>query len=161
MLNKEVLFVWDLIIVFFLYGGMKAEEDNAVLKQETKGLTMKDVIGKNYAVIRWDAKLNALYALMKTSREHTIITKNPQGVYCVVNVFDQKALKSAGSVSDISAEIPSIQSSSNISDALSKIEAVPFRIGVVLNGKKLMGIATGSTYWRSLRAHGWQIEERL
>ncbi len=153
VLNKEVLFVWDLIIVFFLYGGMKAEEDNVVLKQETKGLTMRDVIGKNYAVIRWDAKLSDLYALMKRSREHTIITVNPQGVYCVVNVFDQKVLKNAGSVADISAEIPSIQASSNISDALSRIESVPFRIGVVLNGKKLIGIATGQHVSAFLALH--------
>ena len=65
-------------------------------------------------------------------------------------------------MSDISAEIPGIQASSNISDALSKIESVPFRIGVVLNGKKLMGIATGQHVSAFLALHmAGKIEERL
>ena len=153
LINKEIIFIWDLIIVFFLYEGMRAEEDNVMIRQATKGLTIKDAMSGNYAIVKWNSKASELYNLMKKSREHTLITKNPQGVYCVVNVFDQGALKRAASVKDLAAEIPNMQSSTTISDAVSKIEAAPFKIGVILRGKKLIGIATGQHISAFLALH--------
>ncbi len=150
---KEIIFIWDIIIVFFLYEGMKAEEDNVFIRRETKGLTIKDAMNKNYAIIKWDAKPSELFNLMKKSQEHTILTKNPSGVYCVVNVFDRTSLNKSGSVSSLAAEIPNLQYSSTISDAVSKIETTPFKIGAILRGKKLIGIATGQHISAFLALH--------
>lgn len=140
---KESLILIDFITVFFLYEGTKAEEGNAIITRETKGLTVKDVIGRGYAQIRWEAPIRDLFPLLKRSREHVILTKAPDGRYQLVNVFDQASLGRAARISDLAVEIPNVQDSSTITDALSKIEATQFRIGAVLKGNKLVGIATG------------------
>lgn len=151
--NKEVIFIWDLIIVFFLYEGMRAEEDNVRIREETKGLTIKDAMSRNYIVVKWDAKTNQLFNLIKKKQEHIIITKNPRGVYCAVNLFDRAALRQSISVGSLAVEIPNIQSTSTISDAVSKVESTSFRIAAVLKGRRLIGLATGQHISAFLALH--------
>lgn len=141
--NKETMFIWDLIIVFFLYEGMRAEESNAQIRNETKGMKLGDTIGKNYSLIGWDAKSDALYSLITRKGGHIILTKSPAGVYYLVNVFDQNALGKANRVSDLAVEVPNLQNSTKMADALASIESTQFRIGAVLKGKKLLGVSTG------------------
>lgn len=141
--NKETMFIWDLIIVFFLYEGMRAEEGNAQIRNETKGMKLRDVISGNYSLIGWNASAGSLYSLIKRRGEHIMLTKSPAGTYCLVNVFDQNAISKARRVCDLAIDIPNLQHSAGMADALASIESTQFRIGAVLNGRKLIGIATG------------------
>jgi Zn-dependent protease len=151
--NKEIILIWDLIIVFFLYEGMRAEEDNVLIKRETAGLTIKDAVSRNYVVVGWNEKADRLYRLVKTKQEHIILTKSPEGTYCLVNIFNRKLISHSMPVSDLAVEMPNIQSSSTIVDAVSRIEANQFRVGAVLRGKKLLGIATGQHISALLALH--------
>ena len=141
--NKETMFIWDLIIVFFLYEGMRAEEGNAQMRNETKGMKLLGTLSNNYSVIGWNASSDALYSLISRRGGHIILTKDPTGTYFLVNVFDQNRLGKASRVADLAVEVPNLQVSAKMADALASIESTQFRIGAVLRGKKLLGIATG------------------
>ncbi len=159
-LSKEIIFVWDLIIVFFLYQGMQSEEYSVTIKKETAGLAVKDVASRNFTIIGWNAKTQSLYNLLKKSQEHIILTKNPQGQFQLVSVFDRQAIKNAAFVRQLAVEIPNIQYNTNISDALARIDSNSFRIAVVLKGKALVGVATGQYINAFLTLHMANMADR-
>jgi len=145
---RELIFLWDLIIVFFLYEGAKAEEESATVKHETKGMTIKDAISKNYSVIEWESSPKRLYEIIKRKKEHIILTQSPEGDYQLVNIFDRKAIAGADSISRLAVQIPNIQASTSIYDTMQKIEGTGFRVAAVFKGRTLLGIVT----WQYMNA---------
>lgn len=151
--TRELTLVWDLVIVFFLYEGMKAEEGAVIIGNETKGLKIRDAVSRRYSVIYRDASSKSLYSLLKRRKEHIILTRMPRGEYALVNVFDRKAVARASSVSELAVEIPNIQASTSVSDTLSRIEDTSFRVAAVLEGSRLLGVATGQYITAFLALH--------
>ena len=151
--SKEIILVWDFIIVFFLYEGMKAEQNAVIIKQETKGMTINDAMNKNFSTIGWSSTPKDLYLLIKKKKEHLILTKSPSGSYALVNVFDKQEISKASSISDLAIQVPNVRCNASISDVMSSIDATPFRVAAVLKGKKLVGIATGQHITAFLALH--------
>ncbi len=142
--SRELILVWDLVIVFFLYQGAAAEEENVTTRRQTKGMTMADAVNKDYAIIGYNAKLSELYGLVKSKKEHLILSKTPQGDYALVDIFDKNAIKKASNVRDILISIPNLPASMALMDAMSKLDSNVYRVAAVVKGKKLIGIATAS-----------------
>jgi Zn-dependent protease len=162
ILSRELIVVWDLIIVFFLYGGMKAEQDAVIIKQETRGMTAGDAMTTGYSTIGWNAKPGSLYQLVRRKREHVILTKSPAGVYFLVNVFDKQALRRSSTIAELAVQIPNMQSSANVSDVMASLDATEFRVAAVLKGRRLVGVATGQHIAAILALHmEKKREERL
>ncbi len=142
--SKELIFLWDILIVFFLYQGVVAEENAVTIKRDTKGMAVSQATTDNYAIIDYDANVKLLYNLIKDKKEYIILTKNPQGDYELVDLFSRQGLKNAKKVSDISETIPNMQSNMSMIDALVQLEGSPYHVGAVLSGKNLLGIATAN-----------------
>ncbi|MHB1830085.1 MAG: site-2 protease family protein [Candidatus Micrarchaeaceae archaeon] len=151
--SKEIILVWDFIIVFFLYEGMKAEQNSVIIKQETRGMSINDAMNTNFSTIGWNSKPRALYILVKKKKEHLIFTKSPSGNYALVNVFDKQEISKASSISDLAIQVPNVQHNASISDVMSSIDGTAFRVAAVLKGKKLVGIATGQHIAAFLTLH--------
>ncbi len=141
--SRELIMVWDLVIVFFLYEGVKSEEESVTIRQETKGMTIKSALYKNYCVIDRDAKPEELYDLIKRKKAHIILTRTADGDFALLDVFDMKAVSKSGSIISLAVKIPNIKDTSSISDALAKAGETQFRIAAVLRGDKLVGVANG------------------
>ncbi len=150
---KELTLIWDMIIVFFIYGGMKAEESAVTMREKVKGLTVADALSGNYALIRYDAGISELYNTMRRRKEHIILTKAPAGEFAMVNIFDKQAVSKAAHVRDIAVQIPNLPATTNLVDALSKTEGNAYRVSAVVRGGRLLGIATGNHITAFLTLH--------
>lgn len=142
--SKELIFIWDVIIVFFLYQGMTAERTNITIKKETSGMKIGDAVITNYSLVDFNSKPSKLYQLLKSGKEHIMLSKLPDGTYELVDIFNSEALKSAKSVKDLLVPIPNLPYNTGISDAMAKLDASGRQIGVVIKGGKIAGIVTGT-----------------
>lgn len=142
--SKESLALWNLIIVFFLYQGMSAEQESVEVRMETKGMLVSETVTQNYALIPYNSKLSDLYRLMKAKKEHIVLCKAPDNQYYLVDLFNNQALRRAGQIKDILVQIPNIPASMNIPDAMGRIDSNVYRIAAVTRGGRLIGLATGS-----------------
>lgn len=142
--SKELILIWDLIIVFFLYQGMSAERSNIIMKRDTSGMKIGDAVTKNYAIVDYNAKPARLYQLLKSKKEHIMLSRMPDGTYALVDMFNKATLNSAKSVKDLLVPIPNLPYSTSMSDAMAKLDASGRQVGVVVKGKSLVGLVTVS-----------------
>ena len=138
---KEFVFLWNLLIVFFLYGGAEAEQDMNEIRKESKGITLRDVVSKRYAFVTPDKSMKDLYGIVKRTREHLLITKIGDS-YAYVSLMERKKLKGAMVARDISISIPHIGANEGIVDALELMESGESGILAVTKNGKLLGIVT-------------------
>ncbi len=141
---KEWIVIWNLLIVFFLYQGITAEKANAVLRHETRGMKITDVISRKYAMVSYRMSIGRLYGLVRSRKEHIMVAKKPDGTYALVDIFNRQGAKSARTVADMLIPIPNIGPDLDLVDAIAKIETNPYRVAAVVKGKRLLGIATSS-----------------
>lgn len=142
--DKYLILIWNLLIVFFLYEGMKAEEDSVTIKRKTTGMKLRDALLKDYAVVSGGESMARLYNTVKRSKEHIIITKGDGGNFMLVNLFNITAAAGASRVKDVAVQIPNLAPTMDIVDALSKMEGNDFRMAAVVKSGKLLGIATSN-----------------
>ncbi len=140
----EFYFLISLFTVYFLYLGTNAEKDSATMKKETKGVKISQALSRDYAVIPYNANASALYKIMNQKKEHVILAKTPDDGFSMVDIFNEEGLKNARKVGDVLIQIPNISYNTDIIDAIAKLEANNYRVGAVLKGGKLVGIATGN-----------------
>lgn len=141
---RYFLLLMDLVVVFFLYGGMKAEEDSVKLKQQTKGMKIAMAATEDYALVGYNSSIKSLYDAVRRKKEHIVLAKAPDGKYMLVNIFNKSALSGVQKVKDALIAVPNIDGSTGIADALGTIEQSNFRLGVVVSKGELVGIATSS-----------------
>ncbi|MCL5413137.1 MAG: site-2 protease family protein [Candidatus Marsarchaeota archaeon] len=141
---KELTLLWDMIIVFFIYSGMKAEENAVTLRENAKGITVADALSHDYALMDYNADISELYNTIRRKKEHLVLIKIPNRGFAAINLFDKQAISKARKLKDIAVQIPNLPPSMNIVDVLSKTEGNAFRIAAIVKGSRLMGIATGS-----------------
>ncbi len=142
--NKYLVLLWNLVVVFFLYEGMKAEVDNVTLKQQTRGMKISSAMTRQFALVPYLAAKRTLYAVVRRRKEHIILTKAPDGKFRLVNLFNKPALSKASRVGDMAMDVPNIEWNTGIVEALGAIEQGEFRIGVIVRRGRLLGIATSS-----------------
>ena len=149
---REFMVVWDLIIVMFLYGGVQAERENAIIKRDTKGLYVGEAKSRSFVFVRADRKISYLYKLMKKYGEHLMITKIGSE-FAIVDIFKKEKMKNAVYVRDVARIIPKISSSTGVADALSKMESTESGIMAVISRGKLTGVVTSAQLQAFITLH--------
>jgi len=149
---REFMVVWDLIIVMFLYGGVQAERENAIIKRDTKGLYVGEAKSRSFVFVRADRKISYLYKLMKKYGEHLMITKIGSE-FAIVDIFKKEKMKNAVYVKDVARVIPKISSSTGVADALSKMESTESGIMAVVSRGKLTGVVTSAQLQAFITLH--------
>ncbi|MEM3791530.1 MAG: site-2 protease family protein [Candidatus Micrarchaeaceae archaeon] len=139
IVSKEFIFMWNLIIVFFLYSGMKSEESFMEIKKNTEGMNVGVASNKHFLFVPHIEKRSWKYVYMKVkrSKEHTLIFSKKDEFY----LLDLR--RSASKDMRASAvRIPAIDYDTNIAQALSMLESSDYGIAVVKKGKEPIGIVT-------------------
>ncbi|MEM0148713.1 MAG: site-2 protease family protein [Candidatus Micrarchaeaceae archaeon] len=149
---REFIAILNFIAVMFLYGGTKAEEESAIIKEGTKGLHVRNFITKKFAFVKSNAALGEIYNAIKSSKEHVIITKIG-GDYYYVDIFRRAKIASAKYASDLALPIPKISASVGVADALSAMEGENIGIAAVTSGGKLIGITTSALLQAAISLH--------
>ncbi len=142
MLYKEFVVLWDLLIVAFLYSGAKSEEESAIIKKETEGLRISDIMTKHFLFVKPDERIPRLYLAVKETKEGIVISKLGNR-YFMANLYGPR-IKRAVYVKDILMPIPSVKPNTSIFDALTKLGSNGISAIAVESRGKLLGIATGS-----------------
>jgi Zn-dependent protease len=138
---KEFVFIWNLLLVFFLYGGASAEQDINEIRKESKGITLKEVLSRHYMLVSPDKNIRELYLLVKNTKEHLLITKIGDG-YAYVDLIESKNLKKARSAGDIAIAIPSIEIEGGIMDALELMQSSDRGLLAVTQSGRIAGVVT-------------------
>ncbi|MDE1851157.1 MAG: site-2 protease family protein [Candidatus Micrarchaeota archaeon] len=133
---KELIFFWNLIIVFFLYSGMEAERESMIVRRSTSHLLLRDAMSRHFVYVRPETGADRLYRIMKGRKEHTIITRK-DGEYAVVNASVSGAI-----AADMAVAIPGMQAKAKLVDALYSMESNDARVAAVLSGRRLVGVVT-------------------
>ena len=150
---KEFVFLWDLLIVFFLYSGSQAEKEAVEIKRYTKGISLSEVVSRNFVEVNPDTRLAALYDVVKSSKEHMFITKI-EGAYAYVDLFRKGRLKSGNAtVAQFATKIPEIALGAELVDALGALESGGLGVAAVVKGRRLIGIVTLSHLQAFLSLH--------
>ena len=114
---KEFTFLFDLLIVFFLYGGAVSERELAEIKKMSEGVDVSEAMSTHFEFVASSTKVSALYGIVKKSKEHLMITKIGKE-YAYVNLARKDKLKETDSVADLAQLMPSIKEKENIVRAL-------------------------------------------
>jgi Zn-dependent protease len=136
---KEFVFLWNILVVVFLYGGAESESDLNDLRMETKGISIRDVISSHYKFVDPRKSVEELYDIVKKTKEHLLITKIGKD-YAYVNLLRKEKLKYANTAGDITTKIPNLDLHSNIIDALEIMETNEIGLVAVTSRGKLIGI---------------------
>ncbi len=134
--------IYTLIIVFFLYGGAKQEEETAVMRKRTEGLKLLDMVSKDYFLVDSGISMKELYARVKRSKKHRIFTRSGSAYYYVdlSKIRKVQKLQPIG-IKDLLVSLPNIDYMTGVIDALNRVNSGPGIAAVTKNGK-LMGIVT-------------------
>ncbi len=132
--------LWTFIIIIFLYGGLRAEVESVVMGRETAGLKVGDTVSKHFLYIEPGAAIAELYDKVKSTGEHTIITKLGKD-YGIVDL-NKKAARAgtANSVAEISVPMATLDANMPVSDGLAKLTSTDIGIAAVKRRGKLIGI---------------------
>ncbi len=107
LFNMEFMLLWDLLIVFYLYGGAMSERQTAELKREAKGLSVRGAVTRHFALVKPEASVRDLYALVTKSGEHLFITKL-EGGYAYVNLLGTRRRGNPRTARDLADGMPSM-----------------------------------------------------
>lgn len=149
---KEFVFLWNLLIVFFLYNGAQSEKAVMEVKRQTKGVNLEHLATKRFVFVKPDSDAQQLYDTVKRTREHLLITRLGDG-YAYVNLLKREKLRPGMLARDIAAKIPSVDIRENIVDALESMESNEAGIAAVTRHGKLVGVVTLSHIQAFLSLH--------
>lgn len=144
LLYKEFIVLWDVFIAIFLYGGAKAELQNAYIKEYTKGMRVSSAISKNYVMLNKRPSIAEVYEAVVKSHTHIILFKEMGKVY-VVSRMPQNFVGLAPKgdnfdIRSVSAEVPYIDYNAQIYSALSRMQEDNVGIMAVKTGRNIVGI---------------------
>ena len=121
MYYKEFVFLWDLLIVFFLYGGAEGEQEMNEVRRASKGIKLSEVVSSHYVFVDPDKSVADLYGVVRRTKEHLLMTKiGPD--YAYVNLMERKKMRKVASARGIAIVIPSVNYGAGIFDALQLME---------------------------------------
>lgn len=139
--SKELIFFWNLIIVFFLYGGAQTEKELMEMRRHAKGMRVSEVTSGHFLFVKPTDEAQKLYDAVKRTKVHVLITKIGSE-YAYVNLLRKEKLRPGVTAQEAAVKIPGIERSRNIVDALEEMEANETGIAAVTHGRKLVGIVT-------------------
>ena len=140
---KEFIFLWDLFIGVYLYGGANAELFGAYVKKYTHNMTVSTVVTKNYSLINITDGINALYNALFKGENHILLIKDGDNFRVMSkiitkNIFMLKDLD----LKKVSAPIPKVQYKQKLNDALHLMVDNNSGIAAVIRDGELYGVLT-------------------
>ncbi len=148
---KEFIVLWDLIIVMFLYSGAQGEKESVIMRKETQGMRMSDIMTKRFLIVKPDETVSQLYSKAKAVKEGIIISRLGNQ-YFMVNVYGRRA-KKAAYARDLLIPIPSVKPNTQIFEAMAKLGSSNMGVVVVEDRGRLLGIATSSQLHTLIELH--------
>ena len=145
LFEKEFIVFWDVLIAMYLYGGAKAEMQNAYMKEYTSDLHVKDVMSSNYATVDKNASVEQLYRIMMRERTHIIIIKDGNNIRLVTKLSPQGPFGKPQSTNAYQASVPlpSINWNAKLSKALEVMATENIGLLAVKNRGRFVGIVIG------------------
>lgn len=137
--NPLILTV-NLIVALFLYEGAQTEQEGAIIRKKTSGLTVRGLATRGFISVDQDAGIKEIYRMVKDRRSHIVITKK-EGSFMLVDFFRKKVNRGMRAA-DLSVPIPEIGPGSNVLDALIKIESSRPGVAAVVSKGRLLGVLT-------------------
>lgn len=138
---KEFIVLWDLIIVMFLYSGARGEKESAIMRRETQGLHMSDIMTNRFLLVDPDETVSQLYAKAKAMKESIIISRLGSR-YFMVNVYGRRVRK-VSYARDILTPISSVKPNTTVFEAMTKLDGGSLGVVAVVERGRLLGVATG------------------
>ena len=152
LFNMEFIFLWDLLIVFYLYGGAMSERQTAELKREAKGLTVRGAVTRHFTLVKPEASVRELYGLVTRSGEHLFITKL-EGGYAYVNLLGIRRRGNPRTARDLATGIPTVPAGTGLVDALQAMGGAESSVAAVTDRGRLIGIVTLTSLQTFLSLH--------
>lgn len=137
---KLLEFTVSIIVALVLYGGAQAELQSAMLKRNTRGLTIEKATSREFMLVEPGCKLKTLYSMVEKNGISIVLTKI-KNEFMLVDLFNRKN-PNASRVSDLAISIPQLKPRSSVIDALQTLENSGRGIGVVVDRKKPIGVVT-------------------
>ena len=139
--RKELIFVIDLLVVWFLWGGAKAEQEISIIKKHAGKLNIKRIVSKNFSFIQEDKGVSSLYKIVNSKDPQIILTKLGSD-YAMVDLSKLQKVNAKQKVAALAYPIPSIAANTPVIDALTKMESDGLGLAAVISNGRLIGIIT-------------------
>ncbi|MGC8572278.1 MAG: site-2 protease family protein [Candidatus Micrarchaeia archaeon] len=144
--------IWDLIIVFFIYGGAQSELDMAYIIKYASNIKASTAVSKDYIVVKPYTKMKDLYnQILKKGTHIAVFSSIDNGklnVYAVAarlpnssasNYIKQAAMLEK-TVSDYKVKIPYINYNAPLSKAIEKMRYEGASIMALVRNNKVVGV---------------------
>ncbi|BCS90869.1 MAG: zinc metalloprotease [Candidatus Micrarchaeota archaeon] len=153
LLYKEILFIIDLVVIYFIYTSAKIELYYAELKEISKKLKVRDVIQHSYILIDKNASLNRLLSEILKRHTRVVIYKENESYYLVTDLT--RLNNRHKHISDLPrVEILTMQYNKWLSEYIDRIRSSDVNIIGIVNKKgKLVGITDINHIEAVLRLH--------
>lgn len=142
ILYTEFIIIFDLLIVFILYSGMKAEVESVRVRQATKGIRVSSLATKKFGMVGPNAGMKELYSAVRSGHNTIILTRLHEGV-ARIDLSKKKAGRIT--VKDLAVPLPSINADAGVVDAIAKMQASGSGVLAVKRGRQFIGIVTASS----------------
>lgn len=143
LLYKEFIVLWDVFIAVFLYGGAKAELQNAYVREYTKDMKVGAAVSKNYAMLGGRPTLYDVYSAIIKSHKHIVLFKYGMKIYAVArmpqNMINNPKLENID-ISRLSTQLEEFDYNEPIYKAYSKMQTDGIGIAAVMRRGRFVGI---------------------
>ncbi len=141
LIDTELDLAITVIFIWFLWGGVAAEEYGMKVRKETRGLGIKGAISTHFALVGENRAVRSLYRLVANTKSHIILIRRGGG-YAIVDISKAKKVGPAAAAGSISIDIPVIQKGISAADAFYRMESDGTAIAAVVSKGRLVGIIT-------------------
>lgn len=149
---KEYVFMGNLIVIFFIYGGAQTEKELMEMRHYSKGMNVSEVTSKHFVLVKASDRAQEMYDAVRRTKMHLLLTKL-NGGYGYVNILRKEKIRPGVSAWEVAVKIPSIDMGRNIVDAFEEMEANEVGIAAVTSRNKLVGVVTLSHLQTFLSLH--------
>lgn len=139
---NELLAFITFFTIFYIYGGLKAETNAAVIKRDTKGLRISAITSKDFTLISPNATIGKIYSHMMSGKSKIFVMKQEDGIY-LLNL-NSKPKDNIMQAKDLAFKIPTVESNCEVADALDRMESEEVGIAAVQRRGRFMGIVSAS-----------------
>ncbi len=130
-----------IVIVVFLYGGLKSEENSVIVRRDTAGVKIGEAASRHFVYVDPDATIEQLYGKVRDSGEHAVITRIGTG-YGLIDLGKKVRGNVIERAGQLAVPIMTLDSRMSVSDGMSKLTAADVAIAAVTKNGKLAGVLT-------------------
>jgi Zn-dependent protease len=141
---KEFVVLWDVVIAVFIYGGAQAELQSAIIRTEIADLRVKDVLSRDYVMIKGQVTATKLYRALIKSHQHIILFKKANKIMEISRIPVERSVGKETSevISNWSKELPYVEYDTPLYSAVEKMRSEETGVLAVMKFGKLFGIIT-------------------